>query len=301
MFIFKAQPRTINDQKTMKRRSQNESGVFKKPNLQQKPAHFIEIGPPTKKTDVFQLKNDYFYVDRPSEPVYVPLDSKIDKATQIERKDWLLFDFDREVEPLLEVLIPKVLEQAHIEIVWENTVANKNKDNAQYELIRNAQIHKTQRQLYRQKRLDEERANRAKQHDLSIKFLLDTHQKMHARGLAKRLINNLDERHYKVYNTRRFLGIEVQCFTNGALAPYCVNGVAKAVDRANSVKHNIVDRINGVVNYLLANHSDTVTEHRQHLEQLRLEEQARIQNKERIETEVKRISSVRKIEKRNTI
>ena len=41
------------------------------------------------------------------------------KATQIFDGDYELFDFDKEVEPMLNVLVLKTLEQARMEVLEE--------------------------------------------------------------------------------------------------------------------------------------------------------------------------------------
>lgn len=53
-----------------------------------------------------------FYLDRPPVPLFEPrMPSKQNcKATQIYEGDYELFDFDIEVEPMLNVLIEKTLE-----------------------------------------------------------------------------------------------------------------------------------------------------------------------------------------------
>ena len=54
------------------------------------------------------------FMDRPPTPVFVPAKIGVDKATQIQQGE--LFDFDREVEPILEVLVGKTLEQSLMEV-----------------------------------------------------------------------------------------------------------------------------------------------------------------------------------------
>ena len=60
-----------------------------------------------------------FYIDRPPTPEFIPNPSGLDKETQIE--DHELFDFELEVEPILEVLVGKALEAGRIEALeeWE--------------------------------------------------------------------------------------------------------------------------------------------------------------------------------------
>lgn len=57
------------------------------------------------------------FLDRPATPLYVPLKVGADVATQIEPGE--LFNFDVEVEPLLEVLVGKTMEQALQEVCEE--------------------------------------------------------------------------------------------------------------------------------------------------------------------------------------
>ena len=60
-----------------------------------------------------QTQTDAF-LERPVTPVYVPHKSGVDQETQIE--DGELFDFEFEVEPILEVLVGKTLEQGLMEV-----------------------------------------------------------------------------------------------------------------------------------------------------------------------------------------
>ena len=57
-----------------------------------------------------------FYLDRPPVPLFQPkMPSKENcKGTQIFEQDPDLFDFDTEIEPMLNVLVRKTLEQARM-------------------------------------------------------------------------------------------------------------------------------------------------------------------------------------------
>lgn len=54
------------------------------------------------------------HLDRPVSPLFVPRLSGESKSTEIGVGD--LFDFDREVEPILEVLVGKSLDHALMEV-----------------------------------------------------------------------------------------------------------------------------------------------------------------------------------------
>lgn len=62
-----------------------------------------------------------FYLDRPPVPLFQPKMPSKDccKSTQIYEGDYELFNFDEEVEPMLNVLCQKTLEQARMEVLEE--------------------------------------------------------------------------------------------------------------------------------------------------------------------------------------
>ena len=57
---------------------------------------------------------------RPATPAYIAKKTGIDKITQIE--DYDLFDYDREVQPILNVLLSKTVEQALLEVEEETEI-----------------------------------------------------------------------------------------------------------------------------------------------------------------------------------
>jgi hypothetical protein len=71
------------------------------------------------------------FVPRPEAPPYVPRKTGVDRATQIEPEDHL-FDFDREVEPLLDVLVSKTLEQSLLEVNREKELAHLHTNKSYY-------------------------------------------------------------------------------------------------------------------------------------------------------------------------
>jgi radial spoke head protein 3 len=66
-------------------------------------------------TDIFQ--------ERPDTPEYVPRKTGIDRSTQVDKVSDL-FIFDEEVEPMLNVIVSKTLEQALFEIEREEELKN---------------------------------------------------------------------------------------------------------------------------------------------------------------------------------
>jgi hypothetical protein len=83
-------------------------------------------------TDAFQQK--------PASPKYIAKKTGIDKITQIE--DYDLFDYDREVQPILNVLLTKSVEQALLEVEEETELEEIRKFKGEY--------HKRQQQAHDQ-------------------------------------------------------------------------------------------------------------------------------------------------------
>jgi hypothetical protein len=81
-------------------------------------------------------------LDRPPVPLFTPrMPAKENcKHTQIYDGDYELFDFDKEVEPMLNVLIEKTLDQARMEVLEEHELSIIKQQSKEYQEIRNAEL-----------------------------------------------------------------------------------------------------------------------------------------------------------------
>ena len=77
-----------------------------------------------------------------------------------------MFDFNLEVEPILQVLVGKSLEQARIEVIESHENANHAMANARYKQQREAMLIQTQRVEARQDRRNHETDRRNQQQRL---------------------------------------------------------------------------------------------------------------------------------------
>ena len=68
-----------------------------------------------------------------------------------------LFDFDLEVKPLLQVLVGKTIEQALLEVMEEEELANLRANQYAYEEIRNVELAEVQRLEEQERRHREEK------------------------------------------------------------------------------------------------------------------------------------------------
>lgn len=80
-----------------------------------------------------------FYIDHAEPAVFVPDPEGINKSTLLRDREEI-FDFETEVEPLLQVLIGKTLEQSKIEVIEEYEVFLLNQHRAEYKRLRESEL-----------------------------------------------------------------------------------------------------------------------------------------------------------------
>ena len=134
-----------------------------------------------------------FYLDRPPVPLFQPkMPAKENcKETQIYDGDHELFDFDAEVEPMLNVLCEKTLEQARMEVLEEEELKIIKQQQKEYEEIRNAELIEAQRFEAAELRVKQEVDRRGVQQKARKAARKAAHQKYVARVMAKKAMTNL--------------------------------------------------------------------------------------------------------------
>jgi len=88
--------------------------------LQETEMSKIRIDSPTLKPlqdPVEIIDQPYFFEDRPPTPKYIHLPPGVEVSTQIQDNE--LFDFELEVEPILQVLVGRSLVSATYELIKE--------------------------------------------------------------------------------------------------------------------------------------------------------------------------------------
>ncbi|GBP19770.1 Radial spoke head protein 3 homolog [Eumeta japonica] len=103
------------------------------------------------------LQTDLF-VDRPATPLYVPAKTGADAYTQIYPGD--LFDFDLEVQPILEALVGKTTEQALAEVAQEEELATLREHQRRFIELRDAERAERERLAAQDERLHWEKERR---------------------------------------------------------------------------------------------------------------------------------------------
>lgn len=95
------------------------------------------------------------FLHRPPSPPYVPAKTGIDAITEILVGD--LFDFDTEVQPILETLIGRAVEQAVIEVMHEEELADMRRQQQEFLAIREAELAELRRLEAQEMRLQNEK------------------------------------------------------------------------------------------------------------------------------------------------
>ncbi|XP_032992457.1 radial spoke head protein 3 homolog B-like [Lacerta agilis] len=129
------------------------------------------------------------FLDRPATPLFIPAKTGRDVATQIWEGD--LFDFDIEVRPMLEVLVGKTIEQALLEVMEEEELADLRAHQYAYHELRCAELAEVQRLEEQERRHREEKERRKKQQLEFLQKEKETSEKIAARAFAQRYLSDL--------------------------------------------------------------------------------------------------------------
>ncbi|CAL8108888.1 unnamed protein product [Calicophoron daubneyi] len=155
---------------------------------------YIEEGDNDCQTDAF--------LDRPPTPLYVAAKLGSDEETQILQGD--LFDFMLEVQPVLEVLVGKTLEQALVEVLEEEELTNIREQQQIFEEIRQVDLVEVHRLIERDRRIREEKEKRkaeriitaAREQELADKVAAQAFARAYLSDLQNQVFTNLTENGY---------------------------------------------------------------------------------------------------------
>ncbi|XP_054263593.1 radial spoke head protein 3 homolog [Macrosteles quadrilineatus] len=130
-----------------------------------------------------------FFLDRPETPVYVPSKTGRDVETQIYPGE--LFHFDTEVQPILEVLVGKTVEQAMVEVLEEDELAAIREQQRRYKEIRAAEKAEEQRLEAQELRRREEAEQRMAEMAEAARIQKETEERVAAAVLTQGYIADL--------------------------------------------------------------------------------------------------------------
>lgn len=129
--------------------------------------------------------------DRPTQPLFIPRSSGDDVSTEIDAD--ALFDFDLEVQSILNVLLEKTLEQSLMEVCEEEELKELAAHQSTFQQEKNAQLVAVQQIVQRDERRKAERQRRQQQEQDRLADEARTAEKRLAATAAKRFVEAMEE------------------------------------------------------------------------------------------------------------
>uniref|UniRef100_A0A3P9KUU3 Radial spoke head 3 n=1 Tax=Oryzias latipes TaxID=8090 RepID=A0A3P9KUU3_ORYLA len=129
------------------------------------------------------------FLDRPETPIFLAAKTGKDAATQIYEGD--LFDFEEEVQPILEILVGKTLEQSLLEVMEEEELAALMAQQRAFLERRNNELPEVHRLQEQERRRREERERRMAEQRRALEEEQEVAEKIAARALTQQQLADL--------------------------------------------------------------------------------------------------------------
>ena len=142
------------------------------------------------------------FMDRPVSPLFVPAKTGQDVVTQISPGD--LWDFDIEVEPILEVLVGKSLHVAMLELIQEEELEAIYRQQEEFEIVRKIELAEVQRLQAELKRRTSEKERRVEQEIKRIAERQILEEKIAAQYFAQQYLGSLHDGVFDVLEDQGF-------------------------------------------------------------------------------------------------
>ncbi|KAG8444390.1 hypothetical protein GDO86_009541 [Hymenochirus boettgeri] len=180
------------------------------------------------------------FLDRPATPLFIPAKTGADVATQILEGE--LFDFDLEVKPMLEVLIGKTIEQALLEVMEEEELAQLRAQQRAFEELRNAELAEVQRLEEQERRRREEKERRKKQQREILLKEKETSEKVAARAFAQQYLADLVPSVFSSLRDNGYFYDPVERDVETGFIPWLMEEVEKTMKK-NNLGRTMLDMI----------------------------------------------------------
>lgn len=164
-------------------------------------------------------------MDRPASPLFVRAKIGFDVYTQIENGD--LFDFNSEVEPILEVLVGKTLHVAMLEIMQEEELEAIRLQQEEFETIRNVELAEVQRLEAEIKRKAQEKERRLGQEKKRLEDRRRLEETIAARQFSQQFLGELHNSVFDMLEKEGHFYDPVQREIEELFMGNLLNGVAK--------------------------------------------------------------------------
>ncbi len=223
-----------------------------------------------------------FYLDRPPVPLFQPkMPSKENcKGTQIFEQDPDLFDFDSEIEPMLNVLVRKTLEQARMLVLEDEELRIMKDQQKEYEEIRNAELIEAQRLEAAEIRRKQELDRRKIQQKARKEERKAAHKKYVARVLAKQHLVGLRENTLKALVDQGHLVKPLTKSLQDSVMPWLIEKMTSFLHGDNHIDVNVNNIVADAWLKGLKNHAGSIAAHKQAKEDMIKAKEQRVIQKE---------------------
>lgn len=218
------------------------------------------------------------YIDRPQTPLFTPVKNGEDKGTQIDKGD--LFDFDEEVEPIINVLTFKTLEESRMEVLEEEELKEMKRQEQEFEKVRNRELEVVQKLENQERRRNEEKARRNLERDVRIKMRKVFQQKLISCVFAKAYLKNMKS---SALSTLKDVGVLKKPETNEyqtKILPHLKTGV----DELFEVEQIVLDEVDTLFDDIYQEN-----EKKKHLQSIENERIRKEEEEKRRQEELKRL------------
>jgi len=187
------------------------------------------------------------FMDQPPAPVFIPMKTGLDQETQIYDGD--LFDFDVEVDPILEVLVGKTLEQSMMEVMEEEELANMRTHQEHFAQIRNAELAETQRMEEQEKRRFEEKERRLAQEQARLQRERQVTEKVAARTFTKGYLSDLHAAVFANLSDAGFFYNPLEREVQNSFMPWLYDGMEAQLDNIRNARALATEMLNGAAEH----------------------------------------------------
>lgn len=199
-------------------------------------------------------------------------------TTQIVAAD-NLYDFNREVEPILSVLITKTLEQARMEVLEEEEMKIMKDQRKVFEQRKMAELAEVQREEANEKRLEQETTRRKIQSQLIEDRQVGVHKQLCSRMVSKSFLRTLMKNSLDSVEQIGFFDEDSLTQLHSSFLPWLYDEVCYKLDKYNDYMYTISRMSDTVEDYHAESHSQSLNNNIRRHENMRLAHDNKIEQR----------------------
>lgn len=212
-----------------------------------------------------------FLLDRPTTPLYIPSKSGVDRATQIEEGE--LFDFDTEVEAILEVLVGKTLERSMLEVVEEAELEGMRKHQEHFQQLREQELVEVQRMEASECRKQEEISRRKEQSSARKQLDDAVLRKILSRSISRSYLSGLGQRCFEELHDSGIFRDEYVNAVEGEFMPWLLESVKGIIGDMNKNERVVNHALRSAIDERNATHGKILSFYEDQIDEIEAAEQ----------------------------